>query len=469
MPIKFKYQPAGAIVGLAAYAAGQSKARERALSGALSGRRYPRTSQADTEEIGGRWVDPLDQFEGPDEALQQARIQQRAQMKAVGRDPGRAQRYGSNNLLPRWQSGAQVKQIQEAQKEATEQATKQAGEVRTDTRAWRRAQLSSMFSDLPKIPEHTEGDDRRRLEGLLRDINKARYSRDLDPTDDDKFDQVAALVKEYNEAVGAVPPANPNQYGYVLNPETKKLEPAGEQMAEYEWKPGMTSPVETEWFRNKRAEDAAKAELDRTRADAAEKERKAADAAAFKERKDVIKGYYDKLVPTIGSKSTGIGPKPPATTAEAMATATLQAEEYFKATSAAPGTPPGTPGAAPGGSPAAPSGPVQMGPDGIASPAPEPITLQPAPPSNTYPQDDARRPAEPTSNPASPATAVPAGSNGQPVDRIVPTTAAPPQIATDPGRRSGNSSAVDRAIAAARAGDQAARRSLESRGIPWQQ
>lgn len=474
MGIRFKYEPAGSIVGLAAYATGDNKARSRSISRALSGRRYPsRTSRADTTQLGGRWIDPLDTFEGPEEALKQARIQQRAQMNAFRRDPSRARKYGTANLLPRWQSQAEIDQIQKDAKEKEDRLV--------DERKWRRTQAASMVSGLPDIPEHADPQTRKALTDLATGIRDMQYSGDFDPTEDDKWDDFRARIEEYHSGVNGIAPANPNQYGYVMV--NGKLEPAGDRAAEYTWKPGMASPVMTEWYQEQKKADAAAAEKAAKEREAELKAQKDAAEARVKERNDFQQKRYEHYLGLVGTEYTGLGPKPPTNRNEAMQMARADTDEEFGQPEFAtvptwgnssvpqggwwqptPGTsqPEGVPQiVAPPGGMTAPSGTVPA-----TTPIPPPLATAPA---ATPPDSSTGVLPWPLQQPApNPQAAIPAAQPPQQTGWPAPTT---PQTGpffssgSEKPPHSGRTVLAD--ISRARAGDVNAQQALEAGGINW--
>lgn len=442
MATRFKYEPAGSIVGLAAYATGDNKARARSISRALSGRRYPsRTSRADTAQSGGQWIDPLDTFEGPEEARRLAMVQQRAQMNAFRRDPSRARKYGANgvpNYLPRWQSQAEVDQIEANRKSITEQ--------RNATRKQRQIDATALTKGL-EIPKHAQGAARQRLIELENTIRAMQFGRDIDLSEPGRWDELTALVDEYHSILNSLPEQTPNQNGWVL--ENGKWEKAGDRPATHDWEPGMSAPVPRPEYVEQKKKDQELAEKAAKDRDAELKAQKDAAEARVKERNDFQMKRYEHYLGLVGTEYTGMGPKPPTNQNEAMQIARADTDALF-----------GQPGASLGGVSAS-SGTVPA-----TTPIPPPISSAPA---ATPPDSSTGVLPWPFQQPAqNPQAAIPAAPTPQQTGWSAPTTPQTGPFASsssDIPPRSGRTVLAD--IAKARAGDVNSQQALADQGIDW--
>jgi hypothetical protein len=224
---------AGAMAGLAGYAGGKNRAKARQQKYDQALWMQERRHQQDMERMGGGlkyrnalggrragggaadggfWADPLADNEDLDPGI---RRQRRAQREARARK-GRSGKDVPAEWQPTYTSPAQIEQQQDEAKDKAERQREiedrdeereyQEGiTAKANTRADRKARAAGLM-EVPKWAPKAIG---HKLRGEYADIVQMLTGGEIDWNDPDQVEDVEQAIKEYESAVGGLTPPNP--------------------------------------------------------------------------------------------------------------------------------------------------------------------------------------------------------------------------------------------------------------------
>lgn len=223
MPIRFQHQPSGFAVGMAAAAVAHNKGRERRRKYALDLYQNEQRLQArrgqqglGAEEVGGKWVDPLEEAKTPEE---QRMIRARQRRNIQRARQGKAPKY--SGASPYWQPGETkadraLREKMDAEKRAEErkiagEERKRAEVIKDRTAEERRDRDEALVMGLGKIPEWATNDQRRILSNLASGLSLMLDSKDYNLDEPETRQGFEAGVAQYKRLWGQLQGMKPSE------------------------------------------------------------------------------------------------------------------------------------------------------------------------------------------------------------------------------------------------------------------
>ena len=239
MAIRIEHQPSPAVVGMAAYATGRGKYRQRQKYQAARGaaiQRDPFGGQAAGQQAAGEWIDPLAAAQTPAD---------RMMIKAQRRENARAQRMGKGVVHPGvdpffkpaptkeeirrkqeledrdWEVKHEA-EINEREKQEAAARAKQQHEwgLEKEGRESRKKKVTGLVGSLTTIPDEASWEDKRELGRQLAAIKKRAEMVDFN--DNKQIEQLEEAIDIYEEAIEN------------LEPSKEVVEKAAREKIEYE-------------------------------------------------------------------------------------------------------------------------------------------------------------------------------------------------------------------------------------------